>query len=304
MSIAFKLTALVAAVSLSSPAFSDTTIATYAGDVSVATSPASIAVLDMAAVDTLDALGVDIAGISTPHYVDYLDHVADTAVSVGSLFEPDFEGLANLGVDLIIAGGRSSRQVEPLSKIAPTIDMTIWADENSTLMEQSLSRLAAFGTLTGTEDTAMHLANEFRTKAAAAKAAAANKGNGLIVMTNGPKVSAYGAGSRFGWIHDVLDLPEAVEGVDEQTHGEAISFEFIAKANPDWLIVIDRAAAIGQDGDAASVTLDNALVAGTTAWQNGNVIYLNSANVYIAGGGYQSMMHTFDTFITGFGGGA
>jgi iron complex transport system substrate-binding protein len=45
-------------------------------------------------------------------------------------------------------------------------------------------------------------------------------------------------------------------------------------------------------------------VAGTTAWANDQVIYLNSASVYVAGGGYQSMMSAMDTLIAGFGGGA
>ena len=52
------------------------------------------------------------------------------------------------------------------------------------------------------------------------------------------------------------------------------------------------------------MTLDNALVAGTTAWEKGQVIYLNSANVYVAGGGYQSMMDAMDTLLAGFSGGA
>jgi iron complex transport system substrate-binding protein len=29
-------------------------------------------------------------------------------------------------------------------------------------------------------------------------------------MTNGPKVSTYGPGSRFGWVHAALDLPPAI----------------------------------------------------------------------------------------------
>jgi iron complex transport system substrate-binding protein len=304
MSIQFNLSMMIAAACIAAPAAADITIETYAGEATISAQPKTLAVLDIAAVDTLDALGVEIAAIPQPHSVEYLDDVAAKAVKVGSLFEPDFEGLANLNADLIIAGGRSSRQVEALSKVSPTIDMTIWGDENATLFEQALSRLEAYGTLVGKSDEAEVLKQNLLAKAAQAKAAAEGKGNALIVMTNGPKVSAYGAGSRFSWFHEVLDIPEAVDGVDDQTHGEAISFEFIADANPDWLIVIDRAAAIGQEGDAAAVTLDNPLVAGTNAWKNDRVIYLNSANVYIAAGGYQSMMQILETFSAEFNGGA
>lgn len=302
MSFYTKFAPLGVAACLAAPALAqDVSINSYAGEVTVAANPQTIAVLDIAAIDTLDALGVPIAGVPAPLYVDYLDHLAAQATAVGSLFEPDFEGLAILNPDLIVAGGRSSAQVEPLSEIAATIDMTIWGNGH---VAQVLSRLDSFGALTGKEAEAAALTESFNARMADAQAAVDGKGNALVVMTNGGKVSAYGAGSRFGWLHNALNLPEAVAGVDDETHGEAISFEFIADANPDWLIVIDRSAAIGQEGEAAATTLDNPLVAGTTAWSQGQVIYLNSANVYIAGGGYQAMMDTFETLITGFGDGA
>ena len=90
--------------------------------------------------------------------------------------------------------------------------------------------------------------------------AIAGKGKGLIILTNGPKISAYGQGARFGWIHGELGLPEAVENIETTAHGEAISFEFIHQADPDWLLVLDRAAAIGAEAQGAQATLDNPLV--------------------------------------------
>ena len=47
-------------------------------------------------------------------------------------------------------------------------------------------------------------------KLAAVRAAGKDKGRALVVLTNGPKMSAYGAGSRFGWIHTELGLPATV----------------------------------------------------------------------------------------------
>lgn len=302
MSIFPKITAALAITCMAAPVFADPTIIqTALGKATVAQVPETIAVLDIAAIDTLAALGVTVDGIPAPHYVKYLDDIAATAIQAGSLFEPDFEALANLNPDLIIAGGRSSTQVEPLSEIAQTIDMTITGDDH---IEQVLARLETYGDLFGKQDVAAELLVAFNEKLETLRSAIDGRGTGLVVMTNGPKISAYGAGSRFGWLHAGTGLPEAVDGVDAQTHGEAISFEFIAEANPDWLIVVDRGDAIGQDGDAAAATLDNPLVAGTTAWTNDQVIYLNSANVYIAGGGYTAMMETMDTLIAGFGGGA
>lgn len=275
------------------------TVETATGEVSVPANPETVVALDVAAIDTLTALDVPIAGVPTPHYVQYLDKPVADSEAVGTLFEPDFEKLVNLNPDLIVVGGRSSEQADPLSKIAPVIDMTIWGDDH---VEQSLQRLNAYGKLMGREEKAAELTDEFNAKLDVARATVDGRGDALIVLTNGPKVSAYGAGSRFGWIHTALGLPEAVEGVDVQTHGEAISFEFIAEADPDWLIVVDRGAAIGAEGESAQQTLDNALVTETSAWQNDRVIYLTASNLYIAGGGIQSMSITMDEIINAFGG--
>ncbi len=72
--------------------------------------------------------------------------------------------------------------------------------------------------------------------------------------------------------------------------------------NPDWILVIDRGAAIGQDGEAAEATLDNPLVAGTTAGENGRIVYLDSAPLYLAGGGITSLRGTVNQITAAFGG--
>ena len=277
----------------------DITLNTYTGEATVAAQPETIAVLDAAAIDTISALGVEIAAVPEMPVLPYLTEVFAAAGRAGTLFEPDFEALAVLGPDLIIAGGRSSAQVEPLSGIAPTVDMTIWGAE---MVEQTQARIADYGALFGREAIAAELSEALTTRLGEAAAAVAGQGDALILLTNGGNVSAYGADSRFGWLHTALDLPEAFPDLDDETHGEAVSFEFIAEVDPDWIIVIDRAAAIGQDGEAAAATLDNPLVASTTAGESGQILYLSSGPLYLAGGGVQSMMLTLDEVIAGFGG--
>lgn len=288
---------LICALALAAtPAFAeDITVQTYTGPVDVAMAPVSVAVYDVAALDTLDALGIKPTGVLSNVYVDYLDAAVEGATVVGSLFEPDFEALAALNPDLVIAGGRSSELVPDLAKIAPAIDMTIWGDT----VGEGLARLETYGVLFGKESVADALRAAFDEKLAEATAAASESGTALILMTNGPKVSVYGAAGRFGWIHTAIGLPEAVNAVEDTTHGEAISFEFIRDANPDVLIVIDRLGAIGRDGEASAVTLDNALVHETTAWKNGKVVYLDPARIYIAGGGIQSMTYTLGELAAG-----
>lgn len=270
---------------------------TAAGAVEVTRAPAKVVALDFAALDTLDALGVAVAGrpdFTPPGYLaDYLAGVP----TVGTLFEPDFEALAAMGPDLIVAGGRSQTQVPALARIAPTIDMTI---DGSDMVAEAEARIDAYGEIFGLQEKAAALDAGFDQALADASAAVSGKGNAMILLTNGGKIAAYGQNSRFGWIHSALGLPEAYEGLVAETHGEAVSFEFVAEANPDWLLVIDRGAAVGQEGEAAAATLDNPLIAGTTAGQKGQIVYLDAAALYLAGGGVQSMMLTLDQLRNAF----
>ncbi|RVU84859.1 siderophore ABC transporter substrate-binding protein [Leucothrix sargassi] len=272
-------------------------IDTARGEVAVEKSPQKIAVFDIPAVDTLNALGVPVTGTVEKMFVDYLDEVGKSATVVGSLFEPDYKALSSMKPDLIIVGGRSSTTLDKVSKIAPAIDMTVWGDD---LLKQVRQRLTSYGQLFDKEAKAEALVKELDNALSEAKAAVADKGNGLIIMTNGTKVSAFGAGSRFGWIYSALDLPASTEDISIANHGDTVSFEFILKQNPDWLLIVDRGAAIGQEGSSAKQTLDNEIMHKTKAWQNQQIIYLNSADIYISSGGTQSQLRTLKQLTAAF----
>ncbi|MEO9337720.1 siderophore ABC transporter substrate-binding protein [Mesorhizobium sp. SB112] len=272
-------------------------IETAIGEVDVAENPKTIAVFDIAAVDTLDRLGIHPNGIPDKLYLPELSKLTENAEVVGTLFEPDLEALNALAPDLIIVGGRSSPQVEAARRVAPTIDMTITGDD---LFAEAKARLAAYGTIFDRADEAKKAQDELDEALADAKNAVKGKGKALIIMTNGPKVSAYGPGSRFGWVHNALELPAAVEDVDSATHGEAVSFEFIRKADPDWIIVLDRAASIGSGEQSALATLDNELMRQTKAWKNEQIVYLPPADFYIAAGGAQATKRVLGTISEAF----
>jgi iron complex transport system substrate-binding protein len=276
---------------------SATDIDTAKGPVTIAVTPAKIAVFDIAAIDTLDSLGVKITGLPSNLYLPELAHLKNGSAVVGDIFEPNLEALSELQPDLIILGGRSSTQVEATSQVAQTIDMTMDGDD---LLQLAKARLATYGALFNKQAEAEAAAEALDGVIEKAHAAVAGKGKALIIMTNGPKVTAYGPGSRFGWVHAALDLPAAVPDVEAATHGEAVSFEFIANANPEWLLVLDRAAAIGSEDQNARATLDNELVAGTTAWKKRQVVYLPAGDFYIAAGGIQAMSRVFTAITEAF----
>lgn len=268
------------------------------GETSVAANPAKLVTFDLAALDTLDALGVEVAGLPATNLPDYLGkYGAESYVKVGSLFEPDYEAVNALAPDLVIVAARSSAALPELQKLAPTIDLTNdWTRFADSIKENSL----ILGEIFGKKAEVEALIATLDERIASAKAAASNAGTGLVILTSGAEVTAFGPGSRFGWLFDTLGIAPAAataEGVEAAPHGDAVSFEYILEANPDWLFVIDRDAATGQGGASAAI-LDNELVQQTTAWKNGHVVYLDPVRSYVVNGGLPAFTYLVDQVAT------
>jgi iron complex transport system substrate-binding protein len=277
------------ALMLSSLTFSafakSVSIPTARGDVELST-PNKIAVYDTGSIDTLHALGVKMDGVADVSKVlPYVKSSTAQSKNIGTVFEPNLEALNELQPDLIIVGTRTAKKFDDVSRIAKTIDMT---DNGDKLIESGLTRIDSFGKLFDKEKEASQLKAEIEGLFNATKAAVKDKGNGLIILVNGGKISAFGSGYRLSWIHHDLGIPMADPNIKTQGHGQSVSFEFIQKLNPDWLFVLDRIAAIGQEGQTAQQVLDNELIRQTKAWKNGNVIYLSSAS-YLAPGGIEQL---------------
>lgn len=270
---------------LASGAMADVTVETAQGPATFQAIPQTVAAFDVAAIDTLVALGVPVAGITNKLYVDYLDEATANSKPVGDLRELDLEALNALNPDLIVVGMRSARKLEDAQRVAQAIDMTITGD----VVGQAIERLEAFGEIFYKQDEAAKLRAELEADIAQTRDFLKDSGTALILITTGPKVAAYGTDNRYyGWIYNDLGL-EGVEGLVDTPHGETISFEYVRDVNPDLLIVIDRAAAIGREAEASAVVLDNPLVAQTNAWANDKVVYIDPASTYISTGGYQSI---------------
>lgn len=288
------------AMLLASTARAEVTIETAQGSQSLPGMPAKVAALDLGVADTMMALGVTPAAVPEKLFLDHLQPLADTAAPVGTLQEPDLEKLAAVGPDLIVVANRTAVKKDSVAQVAPAIDMTV---DGATLIDDAKARLTALGTLFGKETEGEALTATLEGKLAALSEAGRDKCTALVVLTNGPKMSAYGAGSRFGWIYEVTGMAQAGKPLDATAnHGDAVSHEFIAQTNPDWLFVLDRGAAIGAEGPSAETTLDNELVRQTKAWKDGHVVYLPAGNVYLAPGGYTALTETLDALADALAG--
>ncbi|WP_298974509.1 siderophore ABC transporter substrate-binding protein [uncultured Psychrobacter sp.] len=270
---------------------------TVRGDVSLPINPAPLVVYDMTLLQDLAALDIAVAGAPSGLPLDNLhSETQPDPEEVGTLFEPDLEALNAMQPQAILVGSRMAEKYDELANIAPTLDMTI---DTANIYESSKQRLHDLGALFGKSDQAAKLQGNIDNLIEQTQAVTQDKGEGLVVMVNGNKLSVYGDKSRYGFIHTVLDIPMADDQVSDARHGQPISFEYIQKVNPDWLFVLDRSAAIGEDSIGAKAVLDNPLVAQTNAWSKDQVVYL-SPDSYLAFGGYHQWMQDLTTIKDAF----
>lgn len=274
-------------------------VQTAHGEAVVPQNPERVAVYDLGAVDTLSKLGVKIGASVDSQNLAYLDAPLKDAVKAGTLFEPNYEALNAYNPQVIIIGSRMAKDKvsDELAKLAPTIDMTAQTDN---MKESAKARIDAYGRIFGKQAEADALKAEIDKTFADAKAAAQGKGKGLVILVNAGKLSAFGPDSRLGgWIHRDIGVPPADEAIKEGSHGQPVSFEYIKEKNPDWLFVLDRSAAIGEEGQAAREVLNNPLVAQSTAWKKGQVVYL-PPETYLAAGGAQELLNAVNLLKDAF----
>lgn len=271
--------------------------------VEVPVNPETIVVFDIASLDTIGALGGEIAGAPLDFVPDYLSgYLADDAFNAGTLFEADLLEIEAQQPDLIVIGGRSAALYDDLTAIAPTIDTSMAGSFEDTLEKSA----TFFGEVLGAEDEADAVLADLEAGIAEVRAATADAGTGLGLMVSGGSLSAMspaGEGAntpavRGGLIYDVFGVTPVVDDIASATHGEPVSFEFLLENDPDYLYVVDRDAAVGEeDAQAAAAVLDNDIVHETTASQEDQIIYLDPTPWYIIFGGLDTTQLMIDDMM-------
>lgn len=256
------------------------------GKTEIPSHPQRAFVMNMETLDIIDALGIPVIGVpqTNAHFPKFLEKYSTSEyVNGGSLFEPAYETISSAKPDVILGGSRARDAYDKLNGIAPTISLDI---DNKHFIDSLIERTTLLGSLFGKEAEADKVVTDFKNKINDIKGKAPSAGKAMVILVSGGKISAYGPGSRFGFIFNVLGFePAYVFTEDTGRHGNIVNSELLLKLNPDWLFVIDRDGAIGaKDAQPAADVLDNALVRKTSAWQKGQVAYLDSSSVYIAGG--------------------
>lgn len=255
--------------------------------------PQRIAILDMASLDILNALGlsdrvVGSAGTS----LDYLKDIvsAEGVENLGTIKIADLEAVMACEPDIIFIGGRLGKSYDALSEIAPVVFLA--TDSDAGVVESTRRNAMTIASIFGLEDQVEGMMDGFAARIDALKAFAADKNAIVALVTNGG-FNVLGNDGRCSIIGREIGFENiGVDAdIDTSTHGNEASFEFVVEKNPDYIFVMDRDAAIQTDGaQLAQEIMENELVMGTDAYKNGNIVYLAHPAVwYTAEGGITAL---------------
>ena len=254
--------------------------------------PQRIVTLDMAALDILDALGVGDRVVGTADTsLDYLQHyLNDQVANVGTIKEADLEAVMSCEPDVIFIGGRLAESYDALSEIAPVVYLA--TDTELGVVESVRANAGTIASMFGLEAEVDGLMADFDSRIEALANFAADKtaivglvtSGGLNVLGNDGRCSMIGR--EIGFENVGVDAE-----IDTATHGNEASFEFVVEKDPDYLFILDRDAAIQTEGaQLAQEIVENELVMGTRAYQDGHIVYLAHPAVwYTAEGGVTAL---------------
>lgn len=273
--------------------------------VEVPLNPQRVAVLDMAALDILDKLGLGdrVVGCAATS-LEYLEKYPQRQgmANLGTIKTADMEAVMECRPQLIFIGGRLASSYDDLSRIAPVVYLQ--TDSQLGVFESVKANAATIATIFGLQDRATQLMDGFRSRIDALSQESQGKTALIALCTNGGlnilgdqgRCSIIGREIGFanlgnGYAAEREAAKAARSTAANSSHGNEISFEYIMANDPDYLFVLDRDAAIGTNGaKLARDIVENELIMDTTVYRNGNIVYLNHPGIwYTAEGGITAL---------------
>lgn len=274
-------------------------------EVEVPYNPQRIAILDMPALDIIDALGVGerIVG-SAKVSIDYLkeynpDDSNGAITNLGTVKTADFEKVAACEPDIIFIGGRLSAAYADLEAIAPVVYLAV--DYEKGIVESTKTNAQTIASIFGMEEKAEALFTDFQPRIDALNAVLSGK-NVLLGMYNANALGLMGTQSQLNVIAKELganNLSETVGEEEKATHGEEASWETIITLNPEYMFILDRSTATESAEEGAMgvrEVVENDLIKELDVYKEGKIVYfIEHANVwYTSTGGVQAL----DTMLT------
>ncbi|KRE39262.1 iron ABC transporter substrate-binding protein [Janibacter sp. Soil728] len=274
------------------------------GAVQVPQAPTSVVATDNRTFETLSDWDVKLSAAAVTLMPDTIAYTKDDSiVDLGSHREPDLEAIVAARPDLVVNGNRYADHESKLKELAPDAAFLNLDPREGEPLDDELKRATTvLGEVFDKEDEAAKLGKDLDAQVARVKAAYQPGDTVMAINTSGGELGyiAPTVGQTLGPVFDLLDLEPAleVEGASDDHQGDEVSVEAIAKADPDWILVMDRDAAVAADEEgytpAKQLLEDSDALKDVTAVKEGNVVFM-PADTYTNEG-----IQTFTEFFTTF----
>ena len=223
------------------------------GEKTVETPFKSVVATDNRTFQTLYDWGVELSAGAVSLMPDTIGYTKDeNIIDLGNHREPDLEKVVAVEPDLIINGQRYSQYADKLQELAPDATIVNLDPREGEPLDSELERqTTVLGEIFGKQDEAKKLVDELEAAEQRVKDAYDPEETVMGLVASGGEFgfSAPSTGRTVGPLYDVLGLTPALEIENSSTdhEGDDVSVEAIAKSNPDWILVMDRDAAIAAD---------------------------------------------------------
>lgn len=276
------------------------------GDIKVNHEPTKVVVYDLAALDTLNALDIEAVAVAKGIFPEYLSAYDNNKKTIaGSLFDPNYDVLKNIQPDLIIVGERTKRAIPELSKIAPTIDLSV---SDTAFLQRIEQNLQLLGQVFNKQKEANVLWNTLSSGIKELQQKGQQQGTGLVLFTHKDYFMSHLPGDRFGMLYELVGVKpvaqkQPVNGTkpkEKLTRAQKVAKAQIPlkariEKQPNWLFVLDRGTATGGQSSIDKALHKTPYIEQTSAWKNNRVVYLEPTQWYVLTGGYQSVYNTVNT---------
>lgn len=248
----------------------------------------SVIATDNRSFRVLEDFGVELSAAPRQLMADEVSYKDDESIlDMGLHREPDLEQVVAAQPDLIINGQRFAQHREDIAELAPEATLLEFDPRDGEPFDQELIRqVEALGTVFGEEEAAAGLVEDFTGQIDRASEAYDGESSVMGLLTSGGDISyvAPTTGRAIGPVFDILGLEPALEQAGEdESHGDDISVEAIAAAEPEWLLVLDRDAQIAAGEDdytpAAELIEESEALQDVPAVEQDQIVHL-PANFY------------------------
>ncbi|AFR09098.1 siderophore ABC transporter substrate-binding protein [Nocardiopsis alba] len=250
----------------------------------VATPPASVVALDNRTFETLSDWGVELSAAAVSLMPDTIDYIEDDSIlDVGTHNEPDLETIVAAEPDLVVNGQRFAQYHDDIASLVPDATILELDPREDEPFDAELKRqITVLGEVFDKQDEAEQVIADFDAAVERVEAAYDEDQTVMAVTTSGGEIGylAPGVGRTLGPAFDIFDLTPALEvdGASDDHQGDDISVEAIADSDPDWILVMDRDAAVAADEDgyetAENILSASEALSGVSAVKDEQIVYM------------------------------